>query len=73
MSSTKSTTMVVPFAIMHPNHNWSKTYGGREFSTAAPPLWNAIPEYAKNADNVATFKTKLKTILFFYISIDFYA
>ena len=42
----------------------SKTCGGRAFSTAAPQLWNTIPEYAKNADNVATFKTKLKTFLF---------
>ena len=64
MSSIKSTTIVVPFAIMHLSHNWSKTCGGRAFSTAAPQLWNTIPEYAKNADNVATFKTKLKTFLF---------
>ena len=47
----------------------SKTYGERAFSTAAPQLWNAIPEYVKNAESVALFKTKLKTILlwkFFY-------
>ena len=42
----------------------SKTYGGRAFSTAAPQLWNTTPEYIKNADSVATFKTKLKTFLF---------
>ena len=34
----------------------SKTYGGRAVSTAAPQLWNTIPEYVKNADGVATFK-----------------
>ena len=27
-------------------------------------LWNTIPEYIKNAESVATFKTKLKTLLF---------
>ena len=42
----------------------SKTYGGRAFSAAARQLWNTIPEYVKNADSVATFKTKLKTFLF---------
>lgn len=39
----------------------SKTYGGCAFSTAAPQLWNTIPEYIKNVDSIATFKTKLKT------------
>ena len=42
----------------------SKTYGGRAFSTAAPQLWSAIPEYVKNAESVVSFKTKLKTFLF---------
>ena len=42
----------------------SKTYGGRAFSTAAPQLWNTIPEFVKNANSVVTFKTKLKKILF---------
>ena len=42
----------------------SKTYGGRTFSTAAPQLFITTPEYIKNADSVATFKTKLKTFLF---------
>ena len=42
----------------------SKTHGGRAFSTAAPQLWNTIPDFIKNAETVATFKTKLKTFLF---------
>ena len=42
----------------------SKTYGGPTFSTAAPQLWNTIPEYIKNAESVATLKTKLETFLF---------
>ena len=42
----------------------SKTYVGRTFSTAAPQLWNTIPEYIKNAESVATLKTKLETFLF---------
>ena len=38
---------------------------GRAFSTAAPRLWNTIPEYIQqNEESVASFKTKLKTILF---------
>ena len=51
----------------------SKTYGGRAFSAAARQLWNTIPEYVKNTDSVATFKTKLKTFYTGNISIDFYA
>ena len=42
----------------------SKTSVGRTFSTAAPQLWNTIPEYIKNAESVATLKTKLETFLF---------
>ena len=39
-------------------------YYARTFSTAVAQLWNTIPEYIKNAESVATFKTKLETFLF---------
>ena len=42
----------------------SKTYVGPTFSTAVPQLWNTIPEYIKNAESVATLKTKLEAFLF---------
>ena len=48
----------------HYNRLPVRYYAGRAFSTAAPQLSNTIQEYAKNADNVATFKTELKTFLF---------
>ena len=47
---------------MQPSHK--NQNGGRAFSTAAPQLWYTTPEYIKNAESVATFKTKLKTLLF---------
>ena len=48
----------------HYNRLPVRYYAGRAFSAAAPQLSNTIQEYAKNADNVATFKTELKTFLF---------
>ena len=54
--------IIIPFVIMQPSHK--NQNGGRTFSTAAPQLWYTIPEYIKNAESVATFKTKLKTLLF---------
>uniref|UniRef100_A0A8C9XHM2 Reverse transcriptase domain-containing protein n=1 Tax=Sander lucioperca TaxID=283035 RepID=A0A8C9XHM2_SANLU len=38
--------------------------GGRAFSYQAPLLWNQLPIWVRGADTVATFKTKLKTLLF---------
>ena len=39
-------------------------YGGRSFSSAAPALWNKLPETIKTADSVEVFKKRLKTNLF---------
>ena len=47
---------------MDPSHK--NQNGGRASPTSAPQLWYTIPEYIKNEENVATFKTKLKTFLF---------
>jgi len=41
-----------------------KTYGHRAFMSAAPRLWNALPEKIKCADSVDVFKCQLKTHLF---------
>ena len=39
-------------------------YGDRAFSRAAPVLWNQLPFYIANCDNIDCFKTELKTYLF---------
>ncbi len=36
----------------------------RRFSIAGPTIWNGLPEEVKQAGNVDSFKTKLKTHLF---------
>uniref|UniRef100_A0A8D0CS33 Reverse transcriptase domain-containing protein n=3 Tax=Sander lucioperca TaxID=283035 RepID=A0A8D0CS33_SANLU len=38
--------------------------GARAFSYQAPLLWNQLPTWVRGADTVATFKNKLKTIIF---------
>ena len=40
------------------------TYGDREFAQAAPKMWNALPYIIRQASNVDTFKSQLKTLLF---------
>ena len=42
----------------------TKTYGERAFSVAGPKLWNSLPETVKNAEGLASFKTKIKSLLF---------
>uniref|UniRef100_A0AAQ6IH18 Reverse transcriptase domain-containing protein n=1 Tax=Anabas testudineus TaxID=64144 RepID=A0AAQ6IH18_ANATE len=39
--------------------------GGRAFSYQAPLLWNQLPVQVREADTVSTFKTRLKTFLFY--------
>jgi hypothetical protein len=41
-----------------------KTYGNRAFSVAAPKLWNNLPSDLRRCTKLATFKNKLKTVLF---------
>ena len=40
------------------------TYGDRTFSSAAPRLWNMLPNYIKNANSLCKFKTLIKTHLY---------
>ena len=40
------------------------TYGDREFSIAAPKLWNSLPMTFKDIDSLYVFKSKVKTYLF---------
>ena len=39
------------------------SYGNRSFSSAAPSLWNSLPDYVKSASSLNSFKSKLKTFL----------
>jgi hypothetical protein len=39
-------------------------YGGRAFASAAPGLWNVLPESLMFAPNIDIFKSRLKTHLF---------
>ncbi|XP_075334697.1 uncharacterized protein LOC142396039 [Odontesthes bonariensis] len=39
--------------------------GGRAFSYQAPLLWNKLPVNVRDADTLSTFKTRLKTFLFY--------
>ena len=38
--------------------------GERAFSVRAPKIWNALPKNIRQADNIASFKSHLKTYLF---------
>ena len=38
--------------------------GDRDFSCVAPRLWNQLPDYIKNLNNLQHFKCALKTHLF---------
>ena len=40
------------------------TYGDHAFSIAAPKLWNSLPVHLRNCENLAAFKSQLKTYLF---------
>ena len=42
----------------------TKFYGSRSFASAAPRLWNGLPNSVRQAPSLATFKSRLKTYLF---------
>ena len=42
----------------------TKTYGDRAFTTAAPTVWNRLPQTIRLCDSRNSFKTWLKTHLF---------
>ena len=39
-------------------------YGRRRFQYVGPRLWNALPVDIRREENMDTFKTKVKTLLF---------
>lgn len=39
-------------------------FGERTFKYCAPKLWNSLPQYMRVCDNLESFKSNLKTILF---------
>ena len=41
-----------------------KFYGEKSFSFYGPSVWNSLPFYLRNIDNVDTFKKHLKTYFF---------
>ena len=41
-----------------------KTFGERSFASAAPRLWNVLPEWLRSSSDLEQFKTDLKTHLF---------
>ena len=43
---------------------FSKRYGHRAFSVAAPEIWNDLPDQVKNSESMQKFKTNLKTHFF---------
>ena len=47
-----------------PNDVRTKRYGDRRFDTAAPALWNILPNSLRNENSFDTFKKELKTYLF---------
>ena len=40
------------------------TLGGRAFKSAARKLWNVMPAYIRNMDDLNLFKKALKTYLY---------
>ena len=42
----------------------TKSYGDRAFSYAAPKFWNSLPMDTRNTCELASFKKKLKSLLF---------
>lgn len=57
LRSSNSNSITVP-------KSRTKTYGDNSFSSAAPRLWNALPNSIKLSSSVNDFKAKLKTHLF---------
>jgi len=47
-----------------PSAKTKKTMGDRAFQVTAPFLWNKLPRSAREATNLESFKTLIKTFLF---------
>ena len=39
-------------------------FGARRFASAAPDVWNSLPQNVRSAESIASFKSRLKTHLF---------
>ena len=50
--------------LKRPIANTKKTMGDRAFQIAAPLLWNKLPRSAREARNLKSFKTTIKTFLY---------
>ena len=54
-----------------PSVKTEKTLGDRAFQVAAAFLWNKLPRSAREATNLESFKTLIKTFLFKYIKAQY--
>ena len=52
------------FSLLPPTEKCLTTLGGRAFKSAAPKLWNVMPAYIHNMDNLNLLKKVLKTFLY---------
>ena len=50
--------------LLHVPRCYTKSYGERAFSRAAPLLWNSIPFHLRSLPTVEQFKKGIKTHLF---------
>ena len=48
-----------PYQVPKPRKQWETA-----FQVAAPFLWNKLPSFAREATNLGSFKTLIKTFLF---------
>ena len=46
------------------NRSRTKTFGDRSFESAAPTLWNSLPDALRAQTNIDVFERELKTYLF---------
>ena len=53
-----------PVIILKVQRTKRKTFADRSFNVAGPKLWNNLPYNIRSADNMDSFKSKLKTYLF---------
>lgn len=50
--------------LLNVSYSRTKKFGNAAFSRYAPHLWNNLPENIRCAENINSFKSKLKTYLF---------
>ena len=51
---------------------WSGTVGERSFQCIGPVIWNSLPFSVRHATSLSSFKSKLKTHLFFFFCLLIY-